>query len=263
MTKNITLLTDFGLKGSPVAVMKGVIYSILPEVMITDISHAISPQNILEGATTLGWVTPYFPADTIHIAVVDPGVGTARRPIAARIGRHYFVGPDNGLFTLLLEAAEKTCAPVEIVHLDKPEYWLPEVSSTFHGRDVFAPTGAHLAKGVPLTELGSLIHDPVRLKIPTAEKKPYGWYTEVVNIDNFGNLYTSLPKESIAGARSIRVKIARQEINGLVRTFGDSQPGELVALIDSTEHLSISIVNGSAAKVLNVTLGEPVEVILE
>ena len=150
----LTLTTDFGLKDGFVGTLKGVIWSICPSAQIADISHAIAPQNVLEGALVLGRAYAFFPAGTVHVAVVDPGVGTARRPLAARLGVHYFVGPDNGLFTPMFEDAEKNGWPLEIVHLTNRHYFLAEVSRTFHGRDIFAPVGAHLANGVPLAELG-------------------------------------------------------------------------------------------------------------
>src|SRR5512137_720462 len=150
----ITLTTDFGLKDGFVGTMKGVIWSICPSAQIADISHAIAPQNVLEGALVLWHAHAFFPPGTVHVAVVDPGVGTRRRPLAARIGEHFFVGPDNGLFTPEYEEAEKNGWLLEIVHLTNEKYFLPQVSRTFHGRDIFAPAAAHLADGVRLGELG-------------------------------------------------------------------------------------------------------------
>ena len=149
----LTLTTDFGIKDGFVGTMKGVIWSICPAVQIADISHTIAPQNVLEGAFALWRAYSFFPAGSVHVAVIDPGVGTQRRPMAARMGANYFVGPDNGLFTPIYEDAEKKGWPLEIVHLTNGKYFLPEVSRTFHGRDIFAPVGAALAKGVPLAEL--------------------------------------------------------------------------------------------------------------
>ncbi|MGB2909095.1 MAG: SAM-dependent chlorinase/fluorinase [Anaerolineales bacterium] len=159
----ITLLTDFGLKDGNVGVMKGVIWGITPDVHIADLSHHISPQNVHEAALVLRRAAPYFPDGTVHVVVVDPGVGTERRPIAAQLGNHYFIGPDNGVVTMLLEHIEAEGFPISFIHLNKPQHWLPEVSSVFHGRDIFAPAAAHLAAGVTLTELGDPIDDPIRL----------------------------------------------------------------------------------------------------
>ena len=162
----LTLLTDFGLRDGYSGVLKGVIWSILPDAQVADLSHTISPQNIVEGALALARTAFFFPDGTVHVAVVDPGVGTRRRPIALRLGSHFFVGPDNGLFTLVLERAESEGWPVEAVQLDNPAYWLPEISRVFHGRDIFSPVAAHIAGGVPLEKVGSPIDDPVRLEIP-------------------------------------------------------------------------------------------------
>ena len=150
----LTLTTDFGTKDGFVGTMKGVIWSICPTVQIADISHEISPQNVIEGAYALGRAYAFFPSGTIDVAVVDPGVGTARRPIAAMVGQQVFVGPDNGLFTQMVNDADMKGWLVKIVHLVNQKYFLPQVSSTFHGRDIFAPVAAHLAAGVVLEDLG-------------------------------------------------------------------------------------------------------------
>lgn len=156
----ITLTTDFGIRNGFVGIMKGVIYGIAPQAKTVEISHTISPQDIREGAYTHSRAASFFPQGTIHIYVVDPGVGTERRPLAARLGENYFVGPDNGLLTPLIEAAEQNKQPVEFFHLDNPTYWLPKISRTFHGRDIFASVGAHLASGVALINLGTPFDDP-------------------------------------------------------------------------------------------------------
>ena len=259
----ITLLTDFGLKDGNVGVMKGVIWRIAPEVQITDLSHLIQPQNIQEGALVLARSAPFFPVGTVHLAIVDPGVGTPRRPIAARLGEMFYVLPDNGLITLLLERAEAVGDACEFVYLDKRQFWLPRVSHVFHGRDIFAPCAAHLASGVLLQELGTLIHDPVRLKFPAPELTANGLWGEVVHVDHFGNLSTSVRREHLGEARDVRVRLGGVEINGLVHTFGDRLPGELVALYGSTDSLIVSVVNGSAADRLGVKVGDPVEVLFK
>ena len=161
----ITLTTDFGTEDGNVGVMKGVIWGIAPKAQIADISHLVSPQNIHMAAFILNRHVYYFPEGTIHIVVVDPGVGTERRPIAAQIGPQRFVGPDNGVFTPMYKRAEKEGWPVKIVHTNKPKYWGDKISDIFHGRDIFSPVGAHLAAGVPLEALGTEIDDPIQ--IPT------------------------------------------------------------------------------------------------
>ncbi len=252
----ITLMTDFGIKDGNVGVMKGVIWSLAPDARIADLSHHISPQNVREAALILARSAPYFPPETIHLVVVDPGVGTERRPLAARIGAHYFVGPDNGLLTLLLEREADT----EFIHLDRPGYWLPDISSVFHGRDIFAPCAAHLARGVPLSELGSPIADPVRLDFPRPQDIPGGLRGEIIHIDHFGNLSTNIRREHLQGRMDLAVRCGAVEVQGLVRTFGERPPGELVSLYGSTGNLLLCVVNGSAAQRLGARPGDAVEV---
>jgi S-adenosylmethionine hydrolase len=257
----LTLTTDFGTKDGFVGTLKGVIWSICPAAQIADISHEISPQNVLEGAFALRRAFAFFPTGTVHVAVVDPGVGTSRRPIAARLGGHTFVGPDNGLFTPMLEDAEKKNWPVEIIHLTNEKYFLPDVSRTFHGRDIFAPAAAHLANGVPLTDLGPAITDPVRLPMPKPEKTADGWHAHITVIDIFGNLTTDLPAAALTERERITFHLRGQEVCGLVASYGHKQPGELVALVDSENYVEIAIVNGSAAKILGAQVGDVVEVV--
>jgi S-adenosyl-L-methionine hydrolase (adenosine-forming) len=258
----ITLLTDFGLHDGYPGVMKGVIWNIAPEVQIADISHSIKPQNIYQGALALSRTARFFPPGTIHVAVVDPGVGTHRRPIALHLGDHYFVGPDNGLFTLVLEKAELSANSIKIIQLDQPQYWLPEISRVFHGRDIFAPSAAHLALGVPIHKLGSPIIDPIRLNIShPIPIRNGGWRGQVVEVDTFGNLSTNIEDAHLVGMDRLRIRIAGHEINGLVNTFGDRPDGTLIALYGTSHDLMISIVKGDAAHTLNVSVGEVVEVL--
>src|SRR5512143_3890050 len=218
----ITLLTDFGILDGYPGVMKGVIWKIAPNVQIADISHTIRPQNILHGALALARTTRFFPPGTIHVAVVDPGVGTDRRPIGLRLGEHFFIGPDNGLFTMVLERAEEEHEPILAVVLDKRQYWLPEISHVFHGRDIFAPSAAHLAMGVALESLGTIIHDPIRLQIPRPEMIPGGGLRgQVMEIDTFGNLSTNIDQSHLHSLGEVSVLVAGKRIDGLVHTFGD------------------------------------------
>ena len=259
----ITLLTDFGLRDGYPGVMKGVIWKIAPNVQIADITHAIQAQDILQGAIALARAAAFFPPGTIHVAVVDPGVGTQRRPIGLQLGEHYFVGPDNGLFTLVLERAEAQEDTIKIVHLNKAAYWLPDVSRVFHGRDIFSPTAAHLALGTRLDELGTPIRDPVRLSIPRPEPlQGGGWQGQVIYIDHFGNLSTNMNARQLEHAKDVSIRIKGKEIVGLVTTFGERPPGSLVALLDSSGSLAISVVNGSAAQLLDVDVGEKIEIII-
>jgi len=258
----LSLTTDFGLTNGFVGVMKGVIYGIAPEVKIVDITHLVRPQNVREGAYALWRAAPFFPPGSIHVAVVDPGVGTERRPLGARLGEQFYIAPDNGLLTPLIEDAERAGEAVEFVHLDNPRYWLPRVSRTFHGRDIFSPCGAYLATGVPLNELGTPITDPMRLPLPHPEKTQDGWRAHVTIIDIFGNLTTDLPAAFLAGCQNVLFRLRGHEVNGLVESYGHRRPGEVVALIDSEEFIEIAVVNGSAAALLGAQEDDPVEVIV-
>lgn len=259
----ITLTTDFGLRDGFVGIMKGVIYGIAPQVKIVDISHTIAPQDIREGAYTLWRAVPFFPPGTIHICVVDPGVGTNRRPLAARLGDHYFVGPDNGLLTPLIHAAEDHKKPGEFIHLNNPKYWLPRISRTFHGRDIFSPVAAHLANGVPLGELGTAFEDPVRLELPRPKQTESGWIAHITSIDVFGNLTTDLPISALEGQTDILVRLPGAEIHGITESYGHKQPGDIIAVVDSEDFLEIAVVNGNAAQKLGVKMGDRVEVVLK
>ncbi len=244
--------------------MKGIILGIAPEVSIVDVSHEIEPQNFRQAGYVLSRHVFYFPEGTIHVAVVDPGVGTARRPIAVQTGPQRFVGPDNGLFTRMYERAEKEGWPLKVVHLDKPEYWLSKISNVFHGRDIFSPVAAHLSRGVPLEEVGMPISDAVRVELPRVQRTDSGVFGEVLHVDHFGNIASNIHKSDLDDLNTARalVKLNNTTIEGILRTFGERPPGELVALFGSTEFLIISVVNGSAAERLKSKVGDKVEVTL-
>lgn len=257
----ITLLTDFGNQDGFAGIMKGVIWRISPQVQIADLTHEISPQNVLQAALILAQAVPFFPPETIHVAVVDPGVGTARRALGISSGSQYFIGPDNGIFTAVFELSETKGSKTEIYHLDAPEFWLPKVSRSFHGRDIFAPVAAHLANGRSLADMGTRVEDPVRLAIPQPQKTENGWLGQIVAIDHFGNLISNLKKEHISKPQHSKVIISQVKIHGLVNSYGERPSGELIAMIDSSENLSVSVVNGSAAERLKARVGDPVSVI--
>src|SRR5579859_3264691 len=263
MISLITLLTDFGLSDGFVAVMKGVILGLAPEARLVDITHTIRPQDIREAAIVLGRTTFHFPKDTIHVFVVDPGVGTDRRPIAAQVGPQRFVGPDNGALTLVFDRARRAGWPVEVVKLDQPRYWRPEISHVFHGRDIFAPVAAHWALGVPLTELGSIISDPITFPLAPPERTPTGLRGEIVHLDHFGNIATNIRADDLAGWETVAVQVHVRgaTVHGLVATFGERAPVELIALINSAGELGVAVVNGSAARQLQAQVGDPVEVV--
>ena len=258
----LSITTDFGITNGFVGVMKGVIYGIAPDVKIDDISQLISPQNVLEGAYAMWRAVPFFPPGSVHVGVVDPGVGTKRRPIGAHLGEQYFIAPDNGLLTPLILDAERNGEIIEFAHLDNPKYWLPKVSNTFHGRDIFAPTGAHLAAGIPLSELGTPITDPIRLDMPRPEKTENGWRAHVTIIDIFGNLTTDLPADALEDRRDVLIRIHGHEIDGVIESYGHREVGKLVAVVDSEDYIEISIVNGNAARTLNAKVGDVAEILL-
>lgn len=257
----ITLTTDFGLKDGNVGVMKGVIWGIAPDAHIADLSHNISPQNVTEASLVLVRSALYFPENTIHVVVVDPGVGTSRRPIAARLGSQFFVGPDNGFLTMMIKLAEEKGWPIEIVHLNKAQFWLKEVSHVFHGRDIFSPVGAHLAAGSCLQDVGTPIDDPVLLQLPHPQRTKAGLRGEVIHIDHFGNISSNIRQEHLGKVNDLTVRLCGTEVRGLVHTFGQHPPGELVALFGSTGSLIVSVVNGSAAQRLDAKIGDVVDVI--
>lgn len=251
----ITLLTDFGLSDSYVAAMKGVIAGIAPQATVIDITHQIAPQNVRAAAYVLATALPYFPPGTIHVAIVDPGVGSARRPMAAQVGGYTLVGPDNGVFTYALPAGQ----PAICVHLDNPAYWLPAVSRTFHGRDIFSPVAAHLANGAPLAALGAPIDNPVLFDVQPPRREPDGSLRgQIVHVDRFGNLVSNIPGGWLAGKLWI-VRIAGQQVVGPSLTYAAAAPGQLLALVSSDGTLEIALRDGSAAARLGVAAGEPIE----
>ncbi len=258
----ISLMTDFGIKDGTVGVMKGVIWGICPAAQISDLSHIIQAQNIREAAYILARSVPYYPKDSIHVVVVDPGVGTARRPMAARIGDWYYVGPDNGTITGLLERADPQGWSNEFVELNQKKYWLSNISHVFHGRDIFSPVAAHLANGISLHEVGTPFTDPVRIQLPKPVQTENGWQGEVIHIDHFGNIASNIRVENLGAAldkkEKIIARIGQHEIKGMVNTFGEKSPGELVVLMGSTGNLGISIVNGNAAAGLGVKVGDEI-----
>ena len=263
----ITLMTDFGIKDGNVGVMKGVIWGICPNAQISDLSHMISAQNIREAAVIFARSVPYFPTGSVHVVVVDPGVGTQRHPMAAQIGDWFYVGPDNGTITGLLERAEQEGWQTKFVELTNREYWLPVISHVFHGRDIFSPVAAHLVNGVPLTDLGTFFNDPVRLELPKPKPTQDGWRGEVTHIDHFGNISTNLRVEHLGQAmkqkENITVRLNGQVIQGMVDTFGERSAGELIALLGSTGNLAIAVVNGSALNLLGTKVGDGVEVAIK
>ncbi|NMB53117.1 MAG: SAM-dependent chlorinase/fluorinase [Leptolinea sp.] len=259
----ISITTDFGGSDYDAGVLAGVIWSIAPQAGIAVLTHDVTPFNVLEGAVILSRCVPYFPDGTVHLAVVDPGVGTPRRGLAAHIGGQYFVGPDNGLCSLLVEQARKDNLPVEFHALENPLYWLPAVTRIFHGRDVFAPVAAHLASGVPLAEFGPALADPVLIHLPIAQKGLYGWRGTILHIDHFGNLTSNLTSEHLAGRTRFQITIQGEKITDLAGTYGAAQAGELITLLDDSDCLEIAVSRGSAEKRLQAVVGTEFELVFQ
>jgi S-adenosylmethionine hydrolase len=254
----IALTTDFGLKDPFVGVMEGVILGINRTVHLVDLTHEIAPQDILEGAMAVEAAVPFFPPGTIHLAVVDPGVGSARRALGVSAGGHLFVGPDNGLFTFLFAEPGWTA-----VSLEASAYRLPEVSRTFHGRDVFAPAAGYLSLDVPLHRFGPRVTDPVPLPWPTARREADTLVGEVVHADRFGNLVTSIKARDLAplGPESaLAVEVEGTVIAGLSATYAEGSPGKLGAIVGSSNRLELFVRNGSARARLSVGRGARVTV---
>lgn len=273
----ITMLSDFGSKDSYVAVMKGAIAQIAPGIPTCDLTHEVSPQNILAARFNLLMAYPYFPKGTVHLAVVDPGVGSKRRAIALQSPSGFFVGPDNGLFSGVLSREPLLAA----VSLTNPDYWrVPTPSVTFHGRDIFAPVAAHLANGAPIEKLGDLINPSslVKLDLPpfsTIAKKATAKLAHYAGCfqytDGFGNLITNIPAQAVAdGAWQLIISASHQpeksqaqrEFAG-VKTYSDVPVGEMAALVGSHGWVELACNGGSAAIALKdiAALGTPVQVI--
>jgi S-adenosylmethionine hydrolase len=276
----ITLTTDFGVSDGYVGTMKGVMLDIAPDAQLVDITHDITPQDVRETAYVLYTACPFFPAHAVHLVVVDPGVGSARRPIALRSARGTFVGPDNGVFGYVMAAGLLAEDSLEaVVELVNPRYRLPRVSHTFHGRDIFAPAAAHLATGVPIDQLGPAVPDPVTLPLPRLEMGPRVVRGEVLHADHFGNVITSIGRLLWRGdelslepvfqthggqsaciqAGSALVVVGGREILGLHRTYANVSPGKVLALVGSEGQLEIAVREGSGVDRLGLQPGDPVE----
>ncbi len=258
--KIITLLTDFGLNDVYVGVMKGAIAQINPTLTVVDLTHQIPPQNVAAGRFCLMSAYRYFPDETVHVAVVDPGVGGNRRAIALQFPSGFLVGPDNGLFGGILSQSGAILA----VELTNPDYWrVSSPSTTFHGRDIFAPVGAHLASGVPLKQLGREIDlaSLVELPIPKCQQTERGVTGCIQYCDRFGNLVTNIPGSLVAG-KIWSVAIAGQTILGS-QTYSDVPSGNLVALIGSNDWVEIAVNGGNARIRLEVDLGANVAVLID
>jgi S-adenosylmethionine hydrolase len=255
----ITLLTDFGTKDHYVGIMKGVMLRINKSVRFIDISHAIPSQDVRSAAYILGASYRYFPPGTIHCAVVDPGVGSRRYGLVVKTNHYLFVGPDNGIFTMVYDLEEG----VEIYRITASVDTVPSTSSTFHGRDIFAPIAAQLSQGVPCSELGELISEAVRINTLKPDLKGSILEGTIVYIDRFGNLITNVTRtdfNQFAGQEGFEIVADDVILNAVSRTYSDAPSGTIIALFGSTDHLELSMVMGNVARMLHFRVGDKISV---
>ncbi len=261
MHQVITLTTDFGVQDHYVGAMKAVLLSISEKARLVDISHQIPPQDIMAGAWVVRNSAMLFPPNTVHLVVVDPGVGTNRKPIAIKIKDQYLVGPDNGIFSLITDQYD-----YKGVELTNPDFWRADQSSTFHGRDIFAPVAAHLSNGVKMSELGQPIEklETYRWAVPISDRDGVqGW---VVHIDHFGNLISNIPESMIrdaVGGGDLKIYVGNTIFDTVVNTFGDVPDGEPAAYIGSSGVLEIAINKGDAREMLGVEKGAQISIVVQ
>lgn len=257
----VALLTDFGVCDHYAGTMKGVVLSICPEATLVDISHDVPPHDVLTAALELAACYKYFPAGTVFLVVVDPGVGSSRRPMAAEAGDYRFVAPDNGV----LSAVFKEAPPKRVVELTERRFARPTVSRTFEGRDRFAPAAGWLAKGTEMKALGRTLTDYVRLAIPDPVATENEVRGEVLRVDRFGNLITNIDRRTFEhlgrqGEGQLEVRAGEHLVGRMVTTYAEMTPGEVCSLFGSTEHLEIAANSTSAADTLRLGRGAPVSI---
>lgn len=261
MSPIITLTTDFGLKDHYVSVMKAVMLRIAPDLRFVDVSHEVPPQDIMAGAWVVRNASIHFPPGTVHLVVVDPGVGTDRNPVVIRINDQYFVGPDNGIFSLIADEFD-----YQAWKLTDPAYWEENPSDTFHGRDIFSPVAAHLARGVKPEEMGEPVNELVtyRWAVPISDRDGIqGW---IIHIDRFGNLISNIPKELIeeaVGESRFRIYVGNTILNRIEKAYGSVTEGEPVAYIGSSGNLEIAINKGNAMEMLGVQKGAQISIFIQ
>lgn len=268
MNSTITLTTDFGLYDAYVAEMKGIILGINPNARLVDICHTIKPQDINQAAFVLHNAYRFFPERTIHVAVVDPGVGSQRRAILLRTPFADFLAPDNGILSYIIQevmekpvtgSSMKLKPGITAISLTKSKYWRKQVSPTFHGRDIFAPAAAHLSLGISPEELGKQINNLVTIPLLYPHKTSSGITGHIVHIDNFGNLITNISEQELPKRKDgITTSVGGKRIRGVSRTYQDSDG--LLALIGSHRNLEISLKNGSASSFLGMGIGDQVRI---
>ena len=258
----ITLTTDFGLSDPYVAMMKGVILSINPLARIVDVTHQVRTGSIAQAALLIHETLPYFPQGTVHLAVIDPGVGSRRRLLALTAGAHLFVGPDNGLFWPVFRDFEGAKA----VQLTQSRYFLPCITQTFHGRDIFAPVAAHLSLGLSLVSLGPTVHDLTKVTLPHPYAKGGVLCGQIIRVDNFGNLVTNISARELTDflqSAPLRIEAGTLVIRKLSRIYADCEEGEPLALINSSNLLEIAVNLGRASEYIGLRDGEILGALVE
>ena len=255
----VTLTTDFGTTDYYVGAMKGVLYNINPTATIVDISNSVQSFDLLDGALTIAQAYSYYPKDTVHVVVVDPGVGTSRRPILVTAGTHYFVAPDNGVLSLVYEREER----VSVRHITSTHYFLQPVSQTFHGRDVFAAVAGWLSKGVESNKFGETIEDYVRFNAPRAKAGDGNQVKGIVlKVDKFGSLITNITPSDVSGifGGDFKINVGNATVTKLATNYAEGAKGEVFAILGSGGFLEISVNKGSAAQAAGATKGSEVVV---
>jgi S-adenosyl-L-methionine hydrolase (adenosine-forming) len=260
----VTLTTDFGISDHFVGTIKGVILEINPEAEIIDISHSVQAFDVLDGALAIAQAYSYFPASTVHLVVVDPGVGTARRPIILSTERHHFVAPDNGVLSLIYGREER----VHVRHVTAQHYFLQPISNTFHGRDIFAPVASHLSKGVDSEKFGDEITDYVKFNAP--KPKPVDQQTlkgVVLKADRFGNLITNITPQDAPmlfgeNPAPFKIVIGKHEITDVKTSYAEGEPGEVFAILNSMGYLEIAANRAPAAQIVGTAKGTEVSILL-
>ena len=261
----VTLTTDFGVTDHFVGTIKGVILEINPEAEIVDISHSVQAFDVLDGALAIAQVYSYFPAGTVHLVVVDPGVGTARRPIIASSERHHFVAPDNGVLSLMYGREER----VHVRHVSAQHYFLQPVSNTFHGRDIFAPVAAYLSKGVDSEKFGEEITDYVRFNAPKPKAVDQQTLRGVVlKADRFGNLITNITPQDAPmlfgdNPSGFKIVVGKQEISEIKHSYAEGEPGKVFGILNSMGYLEIAANRAPAVQIVGSGKGTEVNIILQ
>jgi hypothetical protein len=261
-TRIVTLTTDFGGADHFVGTMRGVILGVNPAAQVVDLCNGVSSFDVLDGALTIAQAYKYFPADTIHLVVVDPGVGSVRRPLLVTTSKHYFIAPDNGVLSLVMEQEER----VSVRHITAEHYFLQPLSNTFHGRDIFAPCAGWLSKGVEAEKFGDEITDYARFSLP--KPKMVTGHTlqgAVLKVDKFGNLITNLTPENapalFATDAKMRMTVGQASVSGLCKAYAEGRPGELFGVLNSMGFVEIACNRGAAAKLAKA--GRGAEVVVE